>query len=77
LAVQGLRTLLRSLLIYNPKHVRKPQYALSLYPNHVRKLLYSSILLYPNYLLDYLLNLLYPLLLLYSPRASCRPTNGG
>lgn len=68
------------LLIYNPKHVRNPQYCLSLDPNHVHKLLCSS-LLYPNRLLnllDHLLNhlRLLHLLLLYSPRASCRPING-
>jgi hypothetical protein len=81
--VIGVRRLFRFLLINNPKHVRKPQYALPLYPNHDLKLLCSSLFLYLNRLLDYLLdhpldhlNLLHPLFL-YSPRASCRSNNGG
>jgi hypothetical protein len=35
--VLSLRRLLRSLLMYDPKRARDPQYALSLHPNHVRK----------------------------------------
>jgi hypothetical protein len=42
--VLSLRRLLQSLLvIYNPKHVWNPRCTLSLYPNHVRKLLCSSL----------------------------------
>jgi hypothetical protein len=55
--VIGVRRLF--LLIYNPKHVRNPQYSLSFDPNYVRKLPCSS-LVYPNRLLDHHLLLLYP-----------------
>jgi hypothetical protein len=42
LPVLSLRGLLRSLLMYDPKRARNPQYAYSPHPNHVRKLLCSS-----------------------------------
>ena len=83
LPVLSLQRLLRSLLlIYHPKHDLNPRYALSLYPNHIRKPLSLS-LLYLNHILCHLLHLLYLLRLLYyhrllsSPQASSRQINRG